>query len=128
MSVTYSLACINARLQAVVDNIDGGGSNGSLVLLSNSTVISTVSLARPCGTINGGVLTFSGTLLDPSAAATGIVTTAEIWDSTGAIVISGLTVGIPLSPGDVTIVNGFNSTLITVGQVVQVLAAQITGS
>lgn len=128
MTVVYSTPAINYRLEGVVDAIDSGGGNGSLELLSGTTIISTISLARPCGTVNGGVLTFSGTLLDPSAANTGEVDGAVVKDSTGIVMISGLTVGIPLTVGvDIIISNGLNSTLITAGQTVAVLAAQITG-
>lgn len=128
MSVTYSLIAINDRLLGVVDAIDGGGGNGNFKLLAGSTTISTISLSRPCGTVSGGVLTFTGTLLDPSADNTGDVDGAMIEDSTGALIISGLTVGIPLSGYEVIISNGLNSTLITAGQTVQLLSAQITGS
>lgn len=128
MSVTYSQTVIDARLQAVADTIDGGGSNGSMVLRADSTVISMVSLARPCGTVNSGILTFVGTLLDPAATATGYVNNVQIWDSNGNIMVSDLTVNIPSHTADVIIFNGLNSTLITAGQAVQILAAQITGS
>jgi hypothetical protein len=122
----YSLATINARLQAVVNQIDANG-NGFIKLLSNSTVISTVQLQRPSGIISGGVLTFVGTLLDPSAAATGGITTGRITDGIGTIVVSGLTVGVPTQTADIVIFNGLGTTTITTGQVVQILAAQITG-
>lgn len=109
--------------------IDSGGGNGFIKLLAGSTVVSTISLARPCGTVNGGVLTFDGTLLDPAAANTGVVTSAIVTDSNGALMISDLSVGIPPSNDyDVLISNGLNSTLITAGQTVQILSAQITGS
>jgi len=129
MAVTYSTFAINYRLLGVVDAIDAGGGNGYLTLLVGSTVVSTISLARPAGTVDAGVLTFSGTLLDPAAAGTGLVTEGRIYDSTGTLIISGLTVGIPPSTGyDILISNGLNSTLITAGQTVALLSAQITGS
>lgn len=128
MSVVYSSTAIDFRLQGVVSAVDVGGTNGSLKLFDGATVISTISLSVPCGTVNGGVLTFSGTLVDTSAANTGSVDTGAIYDSNGDVVISGLTAGIPLSGADIIISNGLNSTLITAGQVVQVLSAQITGS
>lgn len=129
MTVNYSIAAINERLQGVIDAIDGGGGNAYLELLSGSTIVSTISLARPCGTIDGGILTFSGTLLDPAAANTGEIDQGMIRNSAGALMISGLTVGIPLTTGvDIIVSNGLNTTLITAGQTVAVLAAQITGS
>lgn len=129
MAVNYSTPVINARLQAVADTIDAGGGNGYIELLAGSTIVSTISLARPCATINGGVLTFDGTLLDPAAANTGVVDQGVIRNSLGALMVSGLTVGIPLTVGvDIIISNGLNTTLITAGQTVAVLSAQITGS
>lgn len=127
MSVNYSLTAINARLQAVANTISASG-NGSLKLLASGTTISTISLANPCGTVNAGVLTFAGTLLDPAATNTGTVDSAEIDDGLGNRVITNLSVGIPLSGLDIVLTNGLNSTLITAGQTVQVLSAQITGS
>lgn len=125
MSVIYSQTAINARLQGVVSAI---GNNGLLKVRQGSTILSTIQLANPCGTVSGGVLTFSGTLVDPSAAATGNADNVIITDSLSDLMISGLTVNIPLSGADVIITNGLNSTVITIGQTVQVLAAQITGS
>jgi len=129
MSVNYSLPVINARLQAVANTIDAAGSPGYLIIRDNSgTTLSTIQLARPCGTVNGGILTFTGTLLDPAATATGTAENAIITDASGAVMISGLTVGIPLSSADIIMSNGLNSTVISVGQVVQLLSAQITGT
>lgn len=129
MAVIYTTPAINERLEGVVDAIDGAGSNGSMILREGGVVVSTISLARPCGTVDGGVLTFSGTLLDVSAAATGEVDNAIITDSDGIAQIIGLTVGVPPGGGyDILISNGINSTLISSGQTVQVVSAQITGS
>lgn len=127
MAPVYSLATINARLQAVVNQIDANG-NGFILLNANSTIISRIQLQRPSGTVSGGVLTFVGTLLDPSAPASGSVNNGQITDALGTIVASGLTVGIPTQSADIIIFNGLGTTTITAGQVVQVLAAQITGS
>jgi len=127
MAVTYSLAAINARLQGVADTIDGGGGPGNLVLSAGGTTVVSITLAVPCGVVSVGVLTFSGTLQE-LATGTGNVDTCIITDFTGATVVSGLTVGIPFSGADVIIANILNSTLITVGQVVQVTSATITGS
>jgi len=128
MSVIYSIPCINNRLLGVVTTIDAGAGNGTLVLLAGAMPISTITLQKPSGTASGGVLTFTGPLLDSGAAAAGSATTAQFRDSTGAIVVSGLSVGIPLSGMDVIISNGLNSTFINVGQSVQILSATITGS
>jgi hypothetical protein len=126
--IVYNQNCINARLAAVSATIDAGGANGSLVLLSNATVISTISLARPSAIASGGVLTFQGTPVDINAIGTGNVTTAQFQDSNGTVVASGLSVDIPGSGADVVLSNGLNTTLITSGQVVILLAVQIIGS
>lgn len=127
MSVNYSPTAINDRLAGVVTAI---GPSGNLLIMSNSnTVLSTIQLASPVvGTVNGGVLTFGGQLLDTSAANTGLAFQAVVKDASGNTQISGLTVGIPLSGADIVLSNGLNSTLISSGQVVALLSAQITGS
>lgn len=127
MAVDYSATCINNRLQAVVDTIDGGGSNGFMILRYGVTNLVSIQLARPCGTVAGQVLTFDGTLQD-TATATSSADNCIVTDSTGAVVISGLTVGIPFSGAEVIVSNGLNNTLVSSGQVVQVTSAQIEGS
>jgi hypothetical protein len=127
MSVIYSQTAINGRLNAVVSAIDQGLTNGYLYLYANNSVVSTIQLAYPAGTVNGGILTFGGTLLDPSAAGTGLVTAGVITDSNGNVMISGMTVGIPLSGAQILINNGLNTTAISSGQAVSV-TGQITGS
>jgi hypothetical protein len=128
MAVTYNTSTINDRLQAVVDNIDANGSGYLKLLASGGVVISSIQLGVPCGTVSGGVLTFGGTLFDPAATATGYAISGVIQDAIGTTVVSGLSVGIPLSGGDILISNGLSTTLITAGQTLQVLSAQITGS
>ena len=129
MAVNYSSTAINDRLLGVVTAIDAGGAPASLLLKAAGTTVSTIQLGYlPCGTVSNTVLTFTGTLLDPAAANTGFVNPGIINDANGSTVISGLTVGVPLSGADIVISNGLNSTLITAGQVVSLLSAQIQGS
>ncbi len=124
MSITYSLAAINARLQGVVTTI---GVTGMFRLYGGGVLISTIALANPCGTVSGGVLTFGGTLIDPGATASGTVDTAIITDGVSTVV-TGLTVGIPLSGANVIIVNSLNSLAITAGQQIELVSAEIIGS
>lgn len=128
MSVVYSSTAINDRLLGVVTAIGSGGGPGLFILSQGSTALSTITLASPCGTVSGGVLTFTGTLLDPAAAASGTVNNVTIKNSAGSTIISGFTVGIPLSGAEVIISNGLNNLNITAGQVVQLQSAQIVGS
>jgi hypothetical protein len=124
----YSLPAINARLQAVIDTIDANGSGRLVLRDSNGATLSTVLMQTPCGTVNAGVLTFTNPLVDPGATGTGTATSGVIQDGAGTTIVSGLSVGIPLSGADILLSNGLNSTLISAGQTMTVLGAQITGS
>ena len=126
MAIEYSQTAINARLQAVVDTIGASG-NGFIALKAGASTLVAIQLANPCGTVSGGVLTFGGTMQD-TATGTGTATVCNVTDALGVDVITGLTVGIPFSGAEVIISNGLNSTLISSGQIVQVLSAQIQGS
>lgn len=128
MAIIYSTTAINARLNGVISAIDGGAGHGVMRLLAGGITISAITLNKPCGAVAGGILTFFVPVLDIAADATGNVNGATIEDSTGALMISGLTVGVPLSGANVIISNGFNSTFVTVGQVVTLISGQIIGS
>lgn len=124
--IVYSLPTINARLAAVVSTIDAGSGNGKLVLLASSTPtpISTIALAKPSGVASGGVLTFSGTLQDPSIAGTGVVNAAQIQDSNGNVVVSGLVV----SSNPAVVPDIFLSpTALIAGEALSISSATITG-
>jgi hypothetical protein len=125
--VDYSLTVINNRLQQVVNAIDAGSSNGILRLLGGNTVLSSFTLTKPCGTISGGVLTFSGmSLVDQSAAASGTSNAGRIEDSAGNIVVSGLVVNGASSA--VTDIFLSPNASIVAGQSVAITAATITGN
>ena len=125
MSVIYPVTLLNTRLQDVVNAIDAGPAAGVLRLLnSGGSTLSSLALAKPSGSVGGGILTFLGlSLVDPAAAASGLATAARIEDSTGSTVISGLTVGtssafdIVLSP----------SAAIVAGNTIAITQATITG-
>lgn len=128
MSVIYNLTATNSRLEGVVEAIDANG-QGFLKLRSiGGTVLSSIQLAVPSGTVDSGVLTFAGQLFDEAAVGTGDADNAVIQDANGTTIVSGLTVGIPLSGRDIILSNGLNSTAISSGQVLELLTAQITGS
>jgi len=97
MTVNYNTATINDRLQQVIDNIDAGAGNGVIVLgtASMADTIASITLNKPCGTVAAGVLSFSGLPLGgPLVLVTDDVAAAQVTDSTGTVVISGLTVGL----------------------------------
>ena len=77
-------------------------------------MLCTIPLADPCGTVSGAVLTFSGMPKSAVASAAGTAAKAELRDSTGAVVASGLTVG--TSATDIII----NSVTISSGQTIQI--------
>lgn len=124
MSVNYSTTAKNSRLNAVVNLIDGGSGSGVLVIgtssLSGATgVLATVTLQKPSFTVASGVMTMAGT---PSAtiSASGTAALAELRDSTGATVVSGLTVG--TSATDIIV----GTTTFTSGVTVTVSSGTIT--
>lgn len=125
MTVVYNLTVRNNRLTQVVNAIDAGAGNGKLVIgtAGMGTILSTITLNKPCGVVAGGVLTFSGVPInDPSAAATGTAAAAIITDSTATTVISGLTVG--LAGTDIII----SLATITAGSIVTFTSGTITGN
>jgi hypothetical protein len=123
-TVNYSQSVINTRLTDVVNAIDGGGGNGQCKLFSAASVlISTLVMPRPSGTAAGGVLTFVTPWVDTSAANTGAPVSAQIQDSTGTNVITGLTVGAGSTSFDIVLSNA----IITAGQTVAITTASIIG-
>lgn len=122
MAVNYSTAVKNTRLSAVVTAIDAGPSFGTLEICTTSytTVLATVTLAKPSGTVTGGVLTFSGTPIAATAGNNGTAALARLKDSTGTVIADGLTVG--TSASDVIV----NTTTFSSGGSVSLTSATIT--
>lgn len=94
MSITYSIPTENARLQAVVTQIDAGAGVGVIKIgtVGLASVLCTIPLSKPSGTVSGGVLTFTAPQT-AAIASSGTAASARIEDSTGNIIASGLTVG-----------------------------------
>jgi hypothetical protein len=102
MTISYNAAAKNARLAAGLtaavsgQSVDGGSGSGKLVLgtAGMSTVLATITLNKPSFTISAGVATL---VVSPPLSATsanaGTAAAAQIQDSAGNIIISGLTVG-----------------------------------
>lgn len=127
MAVIYSTAAKNARLEGVVNTIDAGSGAGVLQIGTTGmgTVLASITLADPCGTVSGGVLTFSGfPRSDTSADANGTAAAARIRDSNGNDVITGLTVGLVGSGADII----FESVSFNVGEIITLNSATITAN
>ena len=123
MTITYNTATLNARLAAVTTNIDAGSSNGAMRLLSPTNVsIALITLAKPSGTSSGGVLTFSGLPLTTTVSQSGQIVSADLEDSNGNVVASGLTVGVSTA-FDIFI----NTANVTAGGLLALNFATITG-
>ena len=122
MGVTYTTAVKNARMTAVRDQIDAGAAAGKLEIGTTgmATVLATITLNDPSGTVASAVLTFSGFSKSTTAAATGTAAAARIRDSNNVDIVTGLTVG--TSGSDINLDN----TSINTGQTVTITSATIT--
>jgi len=78
-----------------ISNIDAGPSFGQMRLLSVGTqTVGVIQLLKPSATVSNGVLTFSGLpLAAPLTFLSTQIVAADIEDSTGLVIASGLTVG-----------------------------------
>jgi len=122
MAVTYPNAVKAARMQAVADAIDGGAGAGYIEIgtAAMATVLATITLSDPCGSVTDDVLTLTMPHSDTSADDTGTAAAARIRDSNGTDIITGLTVS--TSGADINLDN----TSITVLQNVTITSATIT--
>jgi len=123
MAVTYASGLKDTRMTAVRDAIDAGAGAGKLEIgtAAMASILATITLGDPSGTISGGVLTLSGfPRSDTSADNTGTAAAARIRTSADADVVTGLTVG--LSGSNINL----DSLSITAGQTVTINSATIT--
>lgn len=121
MAVVYTQAVKNARLSAVVTAI---GTTGVLEIgtAGMASILATISLGNPAGTVASGVLTFSGfPRSDTSADNSGTAVAARIRTASGGTdIVTGLTVG--TSAADIIL----DSVNISAGQTVTINSATIT--
>ena len=119
MAIIYSTAVKTARMTAVRDQLDGGAGPGIIEIGSSAmaTVLVTIPLNDPSGTISGNVLTLSGFPKTIAASVAGVAASARLRDSNNVDIITGLTVG---TSGTDIIVDNTN---IAVGQNVIVAAS-----
>lgn len=123
MAVVYATALKTTRMSDVVTAI---GTTGFLNIYTAGlgTLLATIPMPNPCGTVSAGVLTFSGMpLTESSANASGTAaaaTVSTLTGGTGTVQISGLTVS--STSGDIVL----SSTNIVAGQPVTITSASIT--
>lgn len=121
MAVVYTQAVKNARLSAVVTAI---GTTGVLEIgtAGMASILATISLGNPAGTVASGVLTFSGfPRSDTSADNSGTAAAARIRTASGGTdIVTGLTVG--TSAADIIL----DSVNISAGQTITINSATIT--
>ena len=123
MSVVYSATLKNTRMTDVVTAL-GTTAYINIYSAGGATLLASIPLQNPAGTVTNGVLTFSGTpLTESSANASGTAAEATVTTAAnggGTTVISGLTVG--TSGTDIVL----SSTNIVAGQPVTLTSASIT--
>lgn len=124
MSVIYAAAVRTARMNEVNDAINAGSGAGKLKIgtAGMGSVLATLTLADPAGSVSGDVLTldFDPDISDSSADNTGTAAAATITDSDDNVIVSGLTVG--TSGTNIVL----DSTSITAGQTVTITAGTLT--
>lgn len=123
MAVNYSTTVKNTRMSAMVSAIDAGAGVGNLEICNAAyaLVLATFALVKPSFTVTGGVATLASVpRSDTSADNTGTAALARFKDSTGTVVVDGLTVGV--GSGDIQL----NSINLTAGQTVAITSGTIT--
>lgn len=123
MSVVYQASLRTTRMQAVRDDIDSGAGPGTLEIGTSGfgSTLAIFTLSDPASTVAGDVLTGASMPKTTTAIAGGVAADAQIKNSTGTVIVSGLTVG---TVGTNVIINP--STTITNGQTCNLTELTIT--
>ena len=121
MSVIYSLTTKNARMQLVADLIASGRLVIGTSSLSGTTgVLVNGVLSATAASISGGILTLLGVPIATTATGAGVAALAELRNSAGAAIVTGLTVN--TAGADIIIGN----TNVTIGETVSINSGTIT--
>lgn len=128
MTIALSTATRNARLQAIIDQLDSGSGPGKFLLytapkpasgaaITSQKLLATCTLSDPSGTVADGVLTFSPISDDLSADADGDIAWVRGVNSDNVWVID-------TDAGDVasSAVFKFNAVTARIGGVIQILS------
>lgn len=128
MSVSYSAALQNSRMDAVIAAIDAHASPATMEVCTAAyaAVLCTITLADPsfsrAGSPPNVAITLLGVPKSGTASGTGTAAVARIKEGGGTTIVNNLTVG--TSATDIIL----NSTSITSGQTVTISAGTITHS
>jgi len=122
MTVTYSNALKDTRMNAVITAVDAGGAAGSMEICTAgyAAVLGAITLLRPSFTEASQMITVAGVPLTGTAGASGTAALARVKDSSGNVVVSGLTVG--TTGTDIIITN----TTVSSGQQLTLASGTIT--
>lgn len=95
MGIVYRASLRTTRMNDVKTDIDSGAGAGTLEIgdAGFGSVLAIVTLADPCGSVTGDILTLTMPQSDNSIDNTGIAAEARIKESGGTVIASGLTVG-----------------------------------
>ena len=120
---TLASAGKTASLTALRDSIDSGSGNGYMEIGTTgfATILATLPLAKPCGSVSADTLTLNTPFSDSAADAGGSAAVARIKKSDGTAVIASMTVGKTGDSAEVILTAA--STTITLGQPINVTAA-----
>ena len=128
-----STATRNARLQALMNQLDADTNPGYIEFytatqpatggdaITTQTLLGTVTLSKPSGTITGGVLTFSTITADSSADDAGDIDWCRFYDGAGTWVMDG---NCGLSASDALV--RFQTVTTQVGGIIQILSGSLT--
>jgi len=121
MAVVYSNALKDTRMTAVITAIDAGTA-GSIEIGTTGmgAVLVSIPLAKPSFSEASQAITMLSTPRSATATATNTAAAARIKDSSGNIIVSGLTVGV--SGADINL----SSVNIATGQTVSITSGTIT--
>lgn len=95
MAVDYRASLKTTRMNSVLTDIDSGAGAAFLEICSAAyaTVLATITLADPCGTVATDTLTFTMPRSDTAADNSGTAAVARIKESAGTVIVNNLTVG-----------------------------------
>jgi|SRR5215207_3106711 len=95
MALRYRASLRTTRMTSVRDDIDSGAGAGTLEICSASyaSVLASITLDDPCGSVSGDVLTLAGVPKSGTGIAAGTAAIARFKNSTGTVIVDELTVG-----------------------------------